>query len=130
MQIHVIKLLSDVPMQALVEFQSPYGIGRALWADGIPQLLKNYDVEYEIPETLVWNQTIVHHDEEITAVTYQENALHLYGQLESLEGDGIGCIRLGTSILLVEIEVSEGYQPVLGFVRLISKHARLYNTHT
>ena len=59
MQIHVTKLLSDSHEHVLVEFQSPYGIGRALWADGIPQLLKSYNVEYEIPEILVWDQTIV-----------------------------------------------------------------------
>ena len=130
MQIHVIKMLSDVPTQALVEFQSPYGIGRAIWADGIPQLLKSYDVEFEIPETLVWDQTIVRHDEEVTAITYQENALHLYGQLESFQEDGTGCIRLGTSIILVEIEVREGNRPVPSFVQLISKQARLYNTYS
>jgi hypothetical protein len=86
-------------------------------------------VEYEIPETLVWNQTIVHRDEEESSVTYQDNALLLCGQLESLQGDGSGCIRLGTSVLIVDIEVREGYQPVPGFVQLISKHALLFDTH-
>lgn len=129
MRVQVIKILSDHPKEPLVEFQSPYGIGRAIWAESVPELFQDYDVEYEIPETLVWGQTIMQMAEEKIAVTYEESALLLYGQLEHVDQDGLGIVRLGESIILIEIEALEKGFPLNSFVRLSSKQVVLYMIH-
>ena len=129
MRIQVIKMLSDLPTRPLIEFQSAYGIGRACWAEGVPHLFQDYDVEFEIPEMLVWGQTIVSHEEETIAVTHQENALLLSGQLESADEEGTGCVRVGESIILIEIEARKEDSPAPRFVRVVSKQAILYDTN-
>ncbi len=130
MRVQVIKILSDHPKEPLVEFQSPYGIGRAIWAESVPELFQDYNVEYEIPETLVWGETIVRMDEETMAITYEENVLLLYGQLEHVDEDGLGIVRLGESTILVEIEALEKGFPLNSYVRLFLKQAVLYDTHS
>jgi hypothetical protein len=130
MRVQVIKILSDHPKEPLVEFQSPYGIGRAIWAESVPELFQDYNVEYEIPETLVWGETIVRMDKETMAITYEENVLLLYGQLEHVDEDGLGIVRLGESTILVEIEALEKGFPLNSYVRLFSKQAVLYDTHS
>ena len=122
MRIQVIKIFSGLPKQPLIEFQSAYGIGRAHWAEGLPPLFKDYDVEFEIPDTLVWGQTIVSHDEETIAVIHQENTLLLYGKLEHRDKDGTGCVRIGTSIILIEMEATKESSPAHRFVQIVSKN--------
>ena len=127
MRIQVIRLLSDIPKQPLVEFQSAYGIGRAHWAGNIPQLFTDYNVEFEIPEMLIWDETIISHDEGPLAVTHQENALLLSGKLESIDEYNICYVRIGESIILVEVAEKREYNPTPCFVRIASKQAILYD---
>lgn len=129
MRIQIIKILSNPAKRSLVEFQSAYGVGKAYWAEGVPRLFQDCAVEFEIPERLVWGQTIVPSAKETIAVSYQENALHLFGQLSSVDKDGGGYMRIGEAIVLIEIEETKDYNFAPCFVQIISQQATLYDTN-
>jgi hypothetical protein len=127
MKIQIIKILSGLP--SLIEFQSIYGIGRAIWAEGIPQQSAYYIVEYTLLETFRWEQTIIANDGGNMTIGYQEGTLILCGELEHVDEDNIGWFRVGESLMLIEIEASKKYNSTPRFVKILSKQAILHDTH-
>lgn len=127
MRIQVSRILLELSTSPLIEFRSAYGVGRARWAENTPQLFQDYDVEFELAEMLIWGQTIILHTEERMAVAYQDNALLLSGRLEINE-DGIGYLRVGGSLILLEIQAGTACSHAPCFVSVLSKQAMLYDT--
>ena len=112
----------------LIDFTTVYGTGHAVWASSVPKLHETYDVEFEIPETLVWEETITFAEEASMHISYEADMLHLTGLLEQIDEYGIGALRIGNSLLLIECEALSSYPVHSRYVRISIKQAYLHNT--
>ena len=88
----------------IVSFCSEYGSASAIWMGRCPEKNSEYFVEIEIPEKLKWEKHIVVATEHSYALGSFSEGIYFVGVLEGVGEDGCCCLRVGDSIVLLEIE--------------------------
>ncbi|WP_168123965.1 hypothetical protein [Paenibacillus sp. HB172176] len=107
-----------------VDFTTEYGKSSAKWAGEIPEVGREYFVELEIGESLVIGTTLNPCDENKFAIGMKLDAVVLIGYLESIEADGYAILRLGDSIVSIELK---GVILPGTFVKVISDEVTLFD---
>lgn len=86
----------------LVSFASKYGSSQAIWNGNDPEVNKEYFVEIEIKEILVYGKSFEKTTETNNRIEMHLGKTHIVGILESIEIDGYAVIRIGDSLIAVE----------------------------
>jgi hypothetical protein len=94
--------VQQIGEEKIVCFQSKIGNGKALWNGNPPTINKDYYVEIEIHDNLLWGDNIVKSPTRRFQIDLADNSLILTGELESIEDDGYTVIRLDESIVCIE----------------------------
>jgi hypothetical protein len=78
----------------IVDFTTSSGIGIAEWQDEPPQIGKEYFVEYDIEQTLVWEQDVFPSLSQLYLTELIENNdVMITGKIESIDEDGFIVMR-------------------------------------
>lgn len=88
----------------LVTYTTEYGSSKGIWIGDAPEIGKEYFVEYEIEDNLIWGDNVKKVEEEQCAIGIEGETLYIIGYLESVEDDGYTVIRLGESIISLVVE--------------------------
>lgn len=106
-----------------VDFTTEFGKARARWSGTDPQIGKEYVVEVEIPDILIWGKDIFATEGGLQ-ITNENETISIVGLFESIDEDGYSVIRHGISIVPV---VTQGVPCALGtYVKLFAKNVILY----
>jgi hypothetical protein len=126
-----IKVGSLLPLndgQTLVSFSSDYGACEGLWEGTLPNINRNYDVEIDIVDDLIWNVNVFETKESKYRLAKADKSLKIVAELESIEKDSCCVLRLGNAILMAEIkglpQLAKGF-----FVELSPKVIKLFDSN-
>ncbi|NPC93242.1 hypothetical protein HOO54_13615 [Bacillus sp. WMMC1349] len=87
-----------------VAFSLEYGRSSAYWEGSIPECNKYYDVEFEIPELLIWNKDIKEEKSTSFNIKGGEDTSYIVGRLESSSEDGCCIVKIGDGVVFLETE--------------------------
>lgn len=87
----------------LVDFSTEYGNARAYWNGSVPEVDKEYFVELEIESALVWGDNVRKVDYGKISIGIEGETLWIIGYLESVDDDGYTIIRLGGTIISLDV---------------------------
>jgi len=107
-----------------VNFSTEYGKATAYWNGELPEEGKSYIVEIEIEEVCFLGKNLEIHEEHKFSIEMDNETIYLIGYLESSEEDGYAVLRLGDSI--VPLEVKNSITPG-SFVKIVSNKITLYD---
>lgn len=101
----VINKISKISEDSIVEFSTELGSGKAAW-NGYrkPEQGKQYDVEYDITDTLRWGKDVFLSKERNFKMFIKQGTTFVIGVLEKVSNDGFADLRFGKSIIQLEIE--------------------------
>ncbi|MFT9495314.1 hypothetical protein [Anaerosolibacter sp.] len=101
----VINKISKISEDSIVEFSTELGSGKAVW-NGYrkPEQGKQYDVEYDITDTLRWGKDVFLSKERNFKMFIKQGTTFVIGVLEKVSNDGFADLRFGKSIIQLEIE--------------------------
>jgi hypothetical protein len=90
---------------SIVEFSTELGSGKAAW-NGYrkPEQGKQYDVEYDITDTLRWGKDVFLSKERNFKMFIKQGTTFIIGVLEKVSSDGFADLRFGKSLIQLEIE--------------------------
>lgn len=95
----------------IVNFSSSIGEGIAFWrSDDKLFKGKEIEVELDVPQILCFGKDIVLAEQQEEKIYVCNDLVHITGRIEQIEWDNIITVRLGTSILLVEVEDMDKYE--------------------
>lgn len=126
MKIRIENLISDGD-ETRVEFSSDYGCSFALWGSDEPTSGAFYDIEFEIDDDLVWGESISTTTRDADTIAFEKGALVIVGTVVKLEKDGCLSVRLGDSIILLDVE--DVPEDISGIVEFRTLEAKLYSTN-
>ena len=95
MRITINKILDN----SIVYANTKYGVLSLKWQGELPLVNHEYDVEFDINETLYWNKDIVLSQTEDYLIKSRDNSISLYGVLESIDSDGYTVLRIDNNIV-------------------------------
>jgi hypothetical protein len=97
----IIKMTED----NIVEFSTELGSGKAAW-NGYrkPEQGKQYNVEYDITDTLRWGKDITLSKERNFKIFMKQGTTFMIGVLEKVSNDGFADLRFGKSMIQLEVE--------------------------
>ncbi len=99
-----------------VEFNSEFGQARGRWSGTLPVPGQTYYVELDVDKVLTCGSDLVAvGDGHQTSIHCEGDSAILVGLLERVEDDGVAILRLGQSVIMLEIE-GDGL-PTPGWVR-------------
>ncbi|OJW19950.1 MAG: hypothetical protein BGO49_10500 [Planctomycetales bacterium 71-10] len=126
---HVTVTSSDAtPTGPIVEFTCRYGAGRGVWAVGVPEPGREYDVELDLRRPLRFDVDAKTTDEETPRILALKDRVVLVASVEDVFDDQTASLRIGDSLLLVECE---GTCPAVGsWVEVSIRRLELYDTGT
>lgn len=119
-----IEKVSIISGNRKVGFSTEYGNAIANWDGDLPEEGKEYFVEIEIGETFTLGNNLKICDEGKFSIGMEEDSISLTGCLESIEEDGYAVLRLGDSIVSLEVI---GAIPPESFVKVISDEVTLFD---
>jgi hypothetical protein len=125
MNVKIVSAAGERPEGVPVEFVTQFGSARGLWRGGIPQPSRDYDVEFELEDELIWGKSISETEENRFAVFCEGDKVILQGKLEAAEADGFGSIRIKDSVVLFEASGRPASPGV--FVRIVAPQVILYD---
>ncbi|MGC7100328.1 hypothetical protein ACPZ19_37075 [Amycolatopsis lurida] len=88
----------------LVEFDSPHGSAAAKWAGAEPLPSGGTEVELEIDDALIWAEHVHPAAERTPRLVLRDGQVELVGLVEADLGDDLFSVRLGNSVVTLEIE--------------------------
>ncbi len=89
----------------IVGFSMEFGSGTAVWnGNRIAEKDKEYDVQYDITDSLVWGKDVVLSEEKKFNISGTEEEVFITGILERIYSDGLVDLRFGDSIIQIEME--------------------------
>ncbi|WP_181438859.1 hypothetical protein [Paenibacillus sambharensis] len=89
----------------MVTFTCPIGEGIGVWKSQEKVFIgTDVDVELDVSGILIFNQDVVCVEEKEEKIYLKDNQVHIRGRIEQIEWDNILTVRLGKSILLIEVE--------------------------
>ena len=103
MKIKVLEINKYDEDDILVAFSSPYGSAHGFWMEQNPKIDKSYDVEFDIPQTLVWGKDIKEAESDDYKIWVENDNVYIYAQFDSFEEDCL-TIRFGEDIMLIDTE--------------------------
>ncbi len=127
MKIKITDILRESEHSVLVAFHTDVGSGKAIWQGGLPQVGKDYDVEFDIPDTLTWGRDLIEANNAGFSISSSADSLLLQGQLEQVDDDGGITVRVGDALILAQ--ANAGKKALGKHVQIIAKHASLYDTN-
>lgn len=86
---------------ALVYFSSPVGDACGRWIGSPPSVDQEYEVEFDIPETLRWGQDVEETVVDQDSIFQKEDGIRIIGEIASFDDDLVATVRLGNSLFLV-----------------------------
>lgn len=107
-----------------VDFLTEYGISTANWDGDLPEEGKEYFIEIEIGEVLTLGKNLKVSDKGKFTIGMEGDFVTLIGCIESIEEDGYTVLRLGDSIISLEVL---GVIPLDSFVKVISNEVTLFD---
>lgn len=123
----VINKIARDDAELKVSFSTVFGSAEAFW-DGVePRVGGKYDVELEIDRTLHWGINIDRSPIEVSSIAFDDDTgIIIVGQLESLDDDGFGVIRLGDFIITFLVDGDMVGKNIGLFVEISSVNVKLY----
>ncbi|WP_438434228.1 hypothetical protein [Gorillibacterium sp. sgz500922] len=119
-----VEKLNEFCENSTVSFSTEYGNATANWDGDLPEEGKEYFAEIEIGETFVLGTNLKLCDENKFSIGMEKESVFLTGFLESVEKDGYAVLRVGDSI--VSIEIMDAIPPE-SFVMVISNEVTLFD---
>lgn len=107
----------------LVFFSTDFGDAKAFWEGEEPIANKEYQVEVDINDTLIWNKDILKGDNGNYSIQLKNSLIHISGNLDSVDDDGYAVLRIGDNIIPF-IAIGEPFQ-VGSFIKLSTKSISL-----
>lgn len=126
MKIKIVNLSKTVGTK-LVDFETAIGKGTALWVGEEPIIGKFYDVEIDVGDDLIWGINIIMTPEISSMIAVKDNLFYLVAKVISSEEEGCISVKLGDSVVLLEIERAP--TGIFGMVECKAKNVRLYPTN-
>ena len=127
MRIHINQVHED-QSELFVEFYSPNGNGIGLWNGTAPKIGDTLDVELDINEAFSWQKNIKYSSDKKSLITTINNTTHITAKLIQGINDNCAALKLGDSIILIEVE--EPLPRTSGFVQVTTTKLNLYPTNT
>jgi hypothetical protein len=89
----------------IVDFSMEFGSGTATW-NGYrkPEQGKQYNVEYDITDTLRWEKDVLLSKEKKFKIFTKQGTTFITGILEKVSNEGVADLRFGKSMIQLEIE--------------------------
>ena len=101
----LVNKISRMTEDIIIDFSMEFGSGKATWnGHRKPEQGKQYDVEYDITDTLRWEKDILLSKEKKFKIFAKEGNVFIIGILEKVSNDGTADLRFGKSIIQLEIE--------------------------
>ncbi|AMS18770.1 hypothetical protein AYK59_01150 [Pseudomonas synxantha] len=126
MNIKLIDVISDQNILS-VRFNSPFGNGVALWSSSTPEIGEDLDVEFELNEVFFWKKNIIPSLKKTPQITFTNDTHSIIGKLIQDKDDGCAALKLGDSIILIELD--EPIKEECDFVELKVNSIHLYPTN-
>src|SRR4051812_23336524 len=126
MLVKIISVNDKRPPGVEVTFSTRYGMGKGVWMNEPPSVGHEYHIELDIDEKVALLNVITQKSSRDFAIRQENSGLILQGEIEAVEFDNICTLRLGDSILLIEVT---GPVPSPGtFVRFAIQDLLLFDT--
>lgn len=103
MKIRVNDIISNSP-SCIVSCTSEFGDVLLTWKDSMPEINKEYDVEFDTDEILTWDDDISLTEEREPLIYMEKDAMVIIGTLESVDDDGFMVVRMENYILTFETQ--------------------------
>jgi len=103
MKIKVIDIVSINP-NYIVTCRTEFGDIALTWMDANPSINKEYDIEFDTNEILIWKNDIIMTELKEPAIYMDNNEIVIIGTLESVDDDGLMVVRMGDYILPFETQ--------------------------
>lgn len=126
MKINIKEIKSELSRNIVV-FSTEFGSAKAIWQGDTPRPNLEYFVEMEISNILTWGRDIIRVDECSYSVGMEGDVLYFIGYIESIDDDGYTVIRLGDSIIAIEVDGNPFPQGV--FVKVLANEVSLFNVN-
>ncbi len=126
MKIRVTYVVSDQDILR-VRFNSPFGDGVALWSDPAPEIGEDLDVEFELDEVFSWQKNIMPSIKNTPQITFTNDTHSIIGKLIQDGDDSCAALKLGDSIILIELD--KPIRQELDLVELRVNTIHLYPTN-
>lgn len=114
--------------QERVKFESTVGVGFGVWIGKLPTQGESIDVEVEIDDDLKWGRNITMTNESASTITSENSQFRFVAEVVTYEGNGCLSVRLGESVILLNVEDVPGN--VKGWVECRAESVKLYPTNT
>ena len=124
MKVKIEKVINEGSKNTVM-FSTEYGNAKATWNGELPEANKEYFVEFEITDILVWQKNVTLSEKLKNVIGMENDAFYMIGFLESVEEDGYTVVRLGESIVSLEIEGNSLQQGT--FVKVKADRLLLYD---
>jgi hypothetical protein len=127
MEATIKKILAVTSDLITVEIETEFGSCIADWESEKPENGKSYDIEFEVEDTLIYGKTIYFTESNEYQIKMENGNTIFVGNIDAISDDGVAAIKMGDSILLVEVENF----PVetTGFVKIVANNVKLYDTY-
>lgn len=126
MKIRVTDTVSDQGILH-VRIHFPFGNGVALWSSPTPKIGEDLDVEFELNEVFFWRKNIIPSLKKTPQITFTNDTHSIIGKLIQDKDDGCAALKLGDSIILIELD--EPIKEECDFVELKVNFIHLYPTN-
>lgn len=127
MKIQIIDLIPD-HNELNVSFHSANGDGIALWKGATPEVGEVLDVEFDLDDIFSWGKNITPSSASTSKIENKNGVTFITAQLIQRAGDECAALKLGSSIILIELEVPIVYGS--NFVEVRINRIYLYPTNT
>lgn len=103
MKIRVNDIISNSP-SCIVSCTLEFGDVLLTWKDSMPEINKEYDVEFDTDKILTWDDDISLTEESEPVIYMEKDAMVIIGTLESVDDDGFMVVRMKNYILTFETQ--------------------------
>ncbi|WP_139372480.1 hypothetical protein [Pseudomonas fluorescens] len=126
MKTRITHRLSDQDTSHII-FQTSFGIGKTQWSGPGLKMGEPLDVELDLDEIFSWNRNIFPTHEVTSRISIVGNSTYITAELAHLTGDDCAALKLGNSIILIELDSPLPQQS--GFVEIRATTIHLYPTN-
>jgi hypothetical protein len=124
-----IKILDvkNIQNEIKVKFETSIGTGAGTWNGELPTLGDCTDIEIDIDDNFDWGKNIITSNKDICMIAIENNLFRFVAQVISYEDDGCLTIKLGDSIIFLDVDNVPS--AIEGWIEGKAKSIRLYPTN-
>jgi len=101
----LINEVSKEDKDIIIDFSNEFGSGMAAWnGNRMPEKGKEYDVQYDITDPLVWDEDVFLSKEKKFSISTTEKGIFITGIMEKVSKDALVDLKFGNSIIQLELE--------------------------